>query len=330
MTTAPSDTAEALWYAAPGRAEIRSQTLGTLAPGSVRVRTLASGVSRGTERLVLNGDVPESEHERMQAPFQEGDFPFPVKYGYASVGRVEAGPDALVGQTVFALHPHQTVFDVPAEQVAVVPSDVPPERAVLAANMETALNAVWDSGLGAGDKVTIVGGGVLGLLVARLAARTPGTEVTVVDADPDRYAMAERFGAFFALPGDATGDRDLVFHTSASGTGFDTAIALCGMEARLVELSWYGTRPVLASLGGAFHSRRLTVQSSQVGSVSPGRRARWSHARRLAKALDLLRDPALDALLDEPVAFAELPARLPAILAIGGGFRCPVVHYPAD
>jgi 2-desacetyl-2-hydroxyethyl bacteriochlorophyllide A dehydrogenase len=328
MTADTTTTTSALWYTGSGRAEIRVQDLAAPAPGTVRVRAIASGVSRGTERLVFLGDVPDSEHERMRAPFQEGDFPGPVKYGYAAVGTVEAGPDALVGRRVFALHPHQALFDVPADAVVPLPDDLPTERAVLAANMETALNAVWDAGLGAGDRVTVVGGGVLGLLVARLAVRTPGTEVTVLDADPERHAIAERFGASFALPRDAAEDRDVVFHTSASGTGFDTAVRLCGMEARLVELSWYGTKPVLASLGGAFHSRRLTLQSSQVGAVSPGRRVRWSHARRLAKALDLLCDPVLDDLLDDPIDFGDLPARLPGILAIGGGFRCPVVRYP--
>lgn len=330
MTANTPTTAKALWYTGSAQAEIRAQDLKALPPGAVRVRTLASGVSRGTERLVLLGDVPESEYDRMRAPFQEGDFPGPVKYGYAAVGLVEAGPDDLRGRRVFALHPHQTVFDVPANAVIPLPDDLPTDRAVLAANMETALNAVWDSGLGPGDRVTVVGGGVLGLLVARLAVRTPGTEVTVLDADPDRHAIAERFGASFALPRDADGDRDVVFHTSASGTGFDTAVRLCGMEATLVELSWYGTKPVLASLGGAFHSRRLTIQSSQVGAVSPARRVRWSHARRLAKTLELLCDPVLDELLDAPIDFADLPARLPGILAIGGGFRCPVVHYPAS
>ncbi len=329
MTGDTPTTASALWYSGSAEAEIRAEELGALQSGAVRVRALASGISRGTERLIFLGDVPESEYGRMRAPFQAGEFPGPLKYGYASVGLVEAGPDALLGRRVFALHPHQTRYDVPADAVEPLPDDLPTDRAVLAANMETALNAVWDSGLGPGDRVTVVGGGVLGLLVARLAVRTPGTEVAVLDADPDRHAIAERFGASFALPRDAEGDRDIVFHTSASGTGFDTAVRLCGVEAKLVELSWYGTKPVLASLGGAFHSRRLTIQSSQVGSVSPGRRVRWSHARRLAKALELLRDPVLDELLDAPIAFTDLPTRLPAMLAIGGGFRCPVVHYPA-
>lgn len=327
MADTPLPT-RALWYTGAAEAEIRTEELGPMPSGAARVRTLASGVSRGTERLVFLGDVPESEYERMRAPFQAGDFPGPLKYGYAAVGLVEAGPEALVGRRVFALHPHQAVFDVPADAVTPLPDDLPTERAVLAANMETALNAVWDAGLGAGDRVTVVGGGVLGLLVARLAVRTPGTEVTVLDADPERHEIAERFGASFALPRDAEGDRDVVFHTSASGTGFDTAVRLCGMEARLVELSWYGTKPVLASLGGAFHSRRLTIQSSQVGAVSPSRRARWSHARRLAKALELLCDPVLDHLVDDPIGFDDLPARLPGILAIGGGFRCPLVRYP--
>ncbi|MEW5423170.1 zinc-binding alcohol dehydrogenase [Amorphus sp. 3PC139-8] len=329
MNSTEDTAARALWYLAPGQAELRDTTLGPLASDHVRVRTLASAISRGTEGLVFRGEVPESEIDRMRAPFQAGDFPFPVKYGYAAVGRVEAGPAWCVKSRVFALHPHQDLFDVPADAAVAIPETVPSERAVLAANMETALNGIWDGGLSAGDKVAIVGGGVVGLLVAYLAARTPGTEVTVLDINPARGPIATAFGAAFGHPSEADGAYDLVFHTSASGVGFDTALRLADFEATVVELSWYGTKPVLASLGGVFHSKRLTLRSSQVGAVAPSRRARWSTKRRLAKALDLLGDPALDRLLEPAIAFADSPERLGEVFSAERGMLCPLLRYPA-
>lgn len=330
MTAAAAPSARALWTVAPGHGELRAAPLSERAPDHVRVRALASAISRGTEGLVFRGEVPDSEIERMRAPFQEGEFPFPVKYGYAAVGLVEDGPDALIGERVFALHPHQDLFDVPADAVVRVPDPVRSERAVLAANMETALNGVWDAGLAPGDKVAVVGGGVVGLLVAYLAAGTPGTEVTLVDINPARAEIAARFGAAFAHPSEIEGAHDLVFHASASGTGLDTALRLCGFEATLVELSWYGTKPVLASLGGVFHSRRLTVKSSQVGHVAPSHRARWPHARRLSKALDLLADPALDALVEPAIDFEDVPDRLVEIFSAASGLMCPLIRYPSN
>lgn len=329
MSQTEDTAARALWYVAPGQAELRDITLPPLRSDHVRVRALASAVSRGTEGLVFRGEVPESEVDRMRAPFQAGDFPFPVKYGYASVGRVEDGPGHLAGRRVFALHPHQDLYDVPADAVVPVPDAVPTERAGLAANMETALNGVWDGGLAAGDRVAVVGGGVLGLLVAYLAARTPGTEVTVLDINPARGPIAAVFGATFGHPSEADGVYDLVFHTSASGVGFDTALRLADVEATVVELSWYGTKPVLASLGGVFHSKRLTLRSSQVGAVPPSRRARWTTTRRLAKALDLLTNPALDLLLEPPIDFADAPARLGEVFSAERGMLCPLLRYPA-
>ncbi|MDQ0315991.1 zinc-dependent alcohol dehydrogenase [Amorphus orientalis] len=325
-----TDTAQALWTVAPGQAEHRKVTLGSLPPDHLRIRTLASGISRGSEGLVFRGEVPEGEFERMRAPFQEGDFPFPVKYGYAAVGTVETGPDHLIGQRMFALHPHQDVFDIPAEAAIPVPDAVPTERAVLAANMETALNGVWDGGVAPGDSVAVVGGGVVGLLVAYLAARTPGTDVTVLDINPARADIVARIGARYSHPSDYDGEHDLVFHTSASGTGFDFALRIAGFEATVVELSWYGTKPVLASFGGVFHSRRLTIRSSQVGQVAPSHRARWSHRRRLAKALDLLSDPVLDGFIEPAVPFAEVPDRLVEIFSAASGLLCPVIRYPSS
>lgn len=302
------------WIAHGERAEIREEDELPLQPSRVRIESIEGAISRGTERLVFSGAVPASEHERMRAPYQEGDFAFPVKYGYAVVGRVVEGPADRVGETVFCLHPHQDRFVVDAAHTAAVPADVPPHRAVLAANMETALNVVWDGLIMPGDRVAVVGGGLLGLLVAWLAAAIPGTNVTVVDTLAGRAETAGALGLVFASPDRAPEDCDVVVHASASEAGLATAIAAAGQEGRIVEMSWYGDRPVAMPLGGAFHSRRLSIVSSQVGSVPPGRRARWSNRRRLETALALLADPALDVLVREETAFDDLPGRYAAIL----------------
>ena len=322
------ESIKALWYMAAGRAELRPESVGEPAAGGVRVRALFGAISRGTERLVFRGAVPASQYDRMRAPHMAGAFPFPVKYGYATVGRVEAGPPALTGRLVFALHPHQSVFTLAAEEVAVLPEQVPPARAVLAANMETALNAVWDAAPAPADRIAVVGGGVMGLLVARLCSRMPGTEVTVIDVESARAALAQALGARFAEPAAAPEGCDLVFHASATAAGLATALRIAGQEATVTELSWYGAGEVTAPLGEAFHSRRLRLVSSQVGEVAPSHRPRWSRAQRLAAALELLADPALDNLLAPATPFAELPARLADLLG-GADARCPLIRYSA-
>jgi NADPH:quinone reductase-like Zn-dependent oxidoreductase len=320
--------ASALWYAAAGVVDCRPETLTPPPPGHARVRTLFSGISRGTERLVLSGRVPRSEWTTMRAPLQDGDFPFPVKYGYAAVGTVEDGPDSLTGRTVFCLHPHQDRFNAPAAMLIPVPDAVPPRRATLAANMETALNALWDSGAGPADSITVIGAGVVGLLVGALAGRLPGVRVTVCDTDPTRTEVVRQLGLRFADPADAPRDCDVVFHASASEAGLATALACAGVEATVVELSWYGDRTINLSLGGAFHARRLRLVASQVGMVAPSRRPRWPHARRLAAALDLLGDDRLDALVGQAIDFADAPRLLPAVLADGALGLAPVIRYP--
>lgn len=291
------------------------------------MRTVWSAISRGTERLVYEGRVPESEYERMRAPFQAGDFPFPVIYGYANVGVVEEGPDEWLGRAVFSLFPHQTRFDVPVEMAVAVPEGLPPRRATLAANMETALNALWDSGAGPGDRVAVVGGGVLGGLVAGLCGRIPGCEVTLVDIDPARGALAGHMGVSFCAPEDAPEGCDVVFHTSASEAGLETAMGAVGFEGTLVELSWYGDARPSMPLGGAFHSQRLRIISSQVGHVAAGRRARWSYHRRLSKALDLLRDERFEHLITREVGFAALPDEIGSILGAESAGLATVVSY---
>ncbi len=312
--------AHAFWIVAPGRGEIRAALLPPLAAGSVRVAATLSGISRGTESLVFRGQVPASQYQAMRCPFQEGDFPAPVKYGYASVGRVEAGHfeaglGAPVGSRVFCLYPHQDRYDVPADAVLPIPDAVPDTRAALAANMETAINALWDAAPRVGDRIAIVGAGVVGALAASLAARLPGTRVTLVDINPRRRALAVAFGCDFAAPGDAPRDADLVIHASGSEVGLATALGLAGFEATVLELSWYGAAAIAVPLGEAFHSRRLTLRASQVGAVAPARRARWSRRQRLALALELLADPLYDHLLTGESPFAELPAVLARLAA---------------
>jgi 2-desacetyl-2-hydroxyethyl bacteriochlorophyllide A dehydrogenase len=317
---------KALWYVGKNRAELRDETPAVAANGEVLVRARFGAVSRGTERLVFEGRVPASEFERMRAPFMGGAFPHPVKYGYSVVGTVEEGGER--GRTVFVLHPHQSQFAVPEAAAAIVPESVPPQRAVLAANMETALNAIWDGAPAPADRIAVVGGGVVGLLVARLCARMPGTEVVVVDVSPKRGELALALGAGFATPDKAPEDCDVVFHASASGAGLATALRIAGEEGAVVELSWYGTGEVAVPLGQAFHSRRLRLVSSQVGKVAASHRPRWTYHQRLSAALVLLDDGALDALIAPPVDFMELPERLPAILAVDADARCPLIRYP--
>jgi threonine dehydrogenase-like Zn-dependent dehydrogenase len=322
-------TARAFWLRSPGHGEIREHAVPTPAEGEVLVRALCSGVSRGTETLVFRGGVPESQYAAMRAPFQEGDFPGPVKYGYLSVGQVEEGPPSLIGRTVFCLYPHQTRYVVPVEAVTVVPDGVPAARAILAGTVETAVNALWDAAPLVGDRIAVIGGGMVGSSVAALLARFPGVRVQLVDADPARAGIARAIGADFALPEEAKGDCDLVVHASATDAGLARALELLRPEGTVLELSWYGDRRVSVPLGEVFHSRRLVLRSSQVGSVSPARRASRTYADRLALALELLADPAFDALVTGECAFEELPDVLPRLASGEIPGLCHRVLYTA-
>ncbi len=326
---AVTEVAEAFWLQRPGLGEIRPVDLERPRVGEVLVRTLYSGVSRGTESVVFRGAVPPSQHAAMRAPFQEGDFPGPVKYGYLNVGVIEDGPARLAGRTVFCLYPHQTRYVVPAAAVVPVPDTVPAARAVLAGTMETAVNALWDAAPLVGDRVAVVGAGMVGCCVAALLARIPGTTVHLVDVDPSREQVARRLGVGFALPESAAGDRDLVVHTSATSAGLARSLELAAPEATVLELSWYGDQVAQVPLGDVFHPRRLVLRSSQVGSISPARRHRRSFADRLSLALDLLADPALDALITGECAFAELPQVLPQLADGRLPGLCHRVRYPS-
>jgi NADPH:quinone reductase-like Zn-dependent oxidoreductase len=323
--------ARAFWLGEPGRGELRREPLPPRSDTDVEVRTLYTGISRGTETLVHQGRVPPSQHQAMRAPFQQGDFPGPVKYGYLNVGVVEAGPAPLLGRTVFCLYPHQTRYVVPATSVVAVPDGVPPARAVLAGTVETAVNALWDAAPLLGDRVAVVGAGMVGCCVARLLAQIPGVRVTLVDIDPARAEVAAALGADFARPEDAPGGCDLVVHTSATAAGLRRSLDLLGAEGSVLELSWYGDTEVTLPLGGVFHSGRLSIRASQVGRVAPARRSVRTPADRLALALDLLRDPAFDVLLTGRSSFAELPDTLARLAAGDLPGLCQLVAYgPAE
>lgn len=320
--------ARAFWVLGPRQGAIRPVVLPARGEGDVLVETLYTGISRGTEALVFRGGVPESQHAAMRAPFQEGDFPGPVKYGYVNVGRVAEGAPDLAGREVFCLFPHQTRYVVPEAAVFPLPEGLPAARAVLAANMETAINIVWDAAPGPGDRVGVVGAGVVGALAAWLIGRIPGCIMTLIDIDERRSELARTLGVGFAMPDDAPRALDRVIHASGHPDGLVTALRLAAFEGVVVEASWFGDRSVALPLGEDFHSRRLTLRSSQVGQVASRQRARWSHARRLALALELLRDPLLDALISGEDSFDALPPVMARLAETPGGALCHRIRYP--
>jgi NADPH:quinone reductase-like Zn-dependent oxidoreductase len=326
----PVHDAKAFWLRAPGRGELRSVALPDPGPDEVVVRTLVSGISRGTETLVFEGRVPQDQYEAMRAPFQEGDFPGPVKYGYLNVGEVERGPADLRGHTVFCLYPHQTAYVVPACAVTVVPEGVPPARAVLTGPVETAVNVLWDAAPLVGDRVAVVGAGMVGCCVARLLSRFPAVEVQLVDVDPSRAEVAAAFGIDFALPEGAAPGCDLVVHASATSSGLQRSLELLEPEGTVIDVSWYGGDEVRLSLGGAFHSRRLAIRSSQVGTISPARRGRHTHSDRLTLALALLTDPAFDVLLTGESPFTEMPDVMARLAAGTLPALCHTITYEKD
>lgn len=327
MEPVRAEQARAFWVTEPGLGSIRDEILPNPSSSDAVIRTRYTGISRGTESLVFMGKVPAAEQQRMRAPFQAGEFPGPVKYGYCNVGQVESGPPDLVGQQVFSLFPHQTRFVVPAASLHVLPADVPPSRAVLAANMETAVNGVWDAGVLPGDRVAVVGAGAVGCLVAWLAGQIRGTEVCLVDVNPARAQVAAALGVGFALPADAPGERDLVMHTSGAPAGLALALTLAAFEATIVEMSWFGAQVVPLALGEAFHSKRLTIRSSQVGHVATAHRARWDYRRRMTFALTLLREPVLDALITGEDRFEDLPAVMHALATSERDAICHRIRY---
>jgi len=280
--------------------ELRQEPPAELGAADVRVDAIASAISHGTEMLVLRGQVPDGLE--LDLPTLRGGFAFPIKYGYASVGRiVEAGPEAHLapGQTVFVHHPHQSSYVVPASMPIVLPPGLEPELGVFLANVETAVNIVLDAALRFGERVGIFGQGVVGLLVTQLLRRAGASLIVAVEPVAARRDLAQRLGADIALaPEEATPS---ALRELTDGLGVDLAIEVSGNAAALqqaidslafggtaVVCSWYGTKPVSLQLGGGFHRRRPRVVSSQVSTIDGALQPRWTYARRLQLAVDLL------------------------------------------
>lgn len=315
-----------LWYTGPQTAEIREGELTAPEAGQVQVRARYGSLSRGTETLIFNHEVPPHEYERMRAPFQWGTLPEPVSYGYINVGEIEAGDERRLGETVFCLHPHHDRFVIPGTAAITIPSGIPAERCILAANAETALNAVWDGQIQIGHRVQVVGAGVVGCLVAHLASRIPGVDVEVVDSNPARAPIAERLGARFRLADSAGSGFDVIFECSGAPPALAATLPRLRTEGSIVVVSWYGDQPVSLPLGADFHSRRLTLKSSQVGQVANAMR-HISHRERLQLALGLLNDPSLDCLVTERIPFRKLPELLPSLLGRNYAGICTRIEY---
>ncbi|MDZ5076180.1 zinc-binding alcohol dehydrogenase [Nesterenkonia sp. HG001] len=324
------------WTVGPGRGELRQASPPRPADGEVLVETIVSGISRGTESMVHRGDVPPETAELMRAPHQLGELPHPVSHGYLNVGVVRDGQGEgaaeLVGRTVFSLAGHREHVAVPAEDCHPLPPGCPPERALLAGAAETGLNALWEAGVSLGDRVTVIGGGMIGLATALLADRMPLERLEVVEVDAARRQLIDSLGLHALPPGRASTDRDVVLHSSATGAGLAEALRVAGDDTVIVEQSWYGQHHPDVPLGADFHARRLRIVASQVGEVAQPRRLRRTRRQRLQLALSLL-DERFDALLTGRSPLEDLPEVMDALAAedpTWSGTICHVVDHRTD
>lgn len=324
----PTIDATAYWTTAKEQGELRSEKIQMPGHGEVLVRALYSGISKGTEMVVHNGAVPPRVAKEMRAPHQEGEFPGPVKFGYLSVGVVEDGPEEWNGQRVFCLNPHQDRYVVPVDSLTRIPDNVPSRRAVLTGTVETAVNALWEAGPRLGDRVAVVGAGLVGGMVATLLRSFPLERLQLVDLDPSKQQFANALGVEFVHPDNAANDCDIVFHCSASQQGLERSLQLVGDEGDVIEVSWYANREVTVPLGEDFHARRLSIKASQVGVVARARRHRRTNADRLNLAVSLLADPVFDAFLTGSSPFAELPAVVKELACGSRDALCHVIEYP--
>ena len=324
-----SGTVLAYWVEAAGKGALRPTALPAPGPSDVVVCAEFSGISVGTERLVGNGLVPATSASTMACPGMVGSFALPICYGYSLVGTVDGG--ALAGRRVFTMHPHQQRAVVASERVVALPESLPAPRATLLPNLETAWNAVHDAELRDGDRerVVVIGGGAIGLLLAFVLSRVANATVVLADIDASRRRFASALpwiGDVVAPDGVEPGRFAVAFHTSATSDGLQLAIDAVGFEGRVIELSWYGSKPVTVRLGESFHHQRKRITASQVATIAASHRAA-GRAARTAAVLDLLADPALDRLLAAPIPFERLPEAFARIYRGETIEPCPVVAY---
>lgn len=311
--------ARALWFAASREAELRNETVPPPGPREVRVRSIASAISHGTEMLAYRGQIPPDLP--LDLPTFSGSFAFPLKYGYATVGGVldvgERVTDLAPEDAVFVHHPHQEVFVVPADMPIRLPDSIDPMLCVFAANLETALNIVHDAPVRLGETGLVFGMGVVGLLVARLL-KLAGAKVMVVEPVAARRDLAAAAGVEAALdPGEGLPERvresnggrlaDVAVEVSGAGSALQSAIDCVETEGTVVVASWYGTKPVSLSLGGNFHRGRVRLRSSQVGRLNPELAPRWDFARRMEAVMELLPRLGLEDLISHRFDFGDAP-----------------------
>ncbi|HSK99123.1 MAG TPA: zinc-binding alcohol dehydrogenase [Rubrobacteraceae bacterium] len=311
--------ARAVWFAAAHTAELRTEEVPLPGPGEVRVKTIASAISHGSEMLVYRGEVPGSLD--LDLPTLSGSYALPIKFGYATVGRVlEAGPGAALapGAPVFVHHPHQDVFVVPSDLPVRLPDDLDPTTGLFFANAETALGVVHDATLRLGETAVVFGQGVVGLLVTHLLKLAGAGRVLAVDPLEKRRELALESGADEALPPGDLPDRifaatdgrgaDVAVEVSSSGAALQTAVDAVADEGTVVVASWYGTKDVSLSLGGRFHRGRVKLRSSQVGRINPELLPRWDRARRTQTVLRLLPGLRPEKLISHRIPLGDAPA----------------------
>jgi threonine dehydrogenase-like Zn-dependent dehydrogenase len=298
----------ALWHRSASESEIITGDIRKEEGKELLVESFFSLVSIGTERTVALGMVPPEIREQMKVPYMEGSFSFPCKYGYSLVGKIIRGPAGLKNRFVHLMHPHQDMAWVHPSSVFPLPDGIPPRRAVLAGNMETAVNALWDSEISVGDSVLIAGFGIVGALIALLASCIPGVAIVVLETNEKRRSLAAKLG-FDLFENFRTGNTP--FDAALNTTGDENALQICidntGFESQVTEVSFYGTKAVSVRMGGNFHISRKRIAVSQVSNLPLKKLARWDHLRRKQLVYNLLKDNRFDCLVENAVPFHDAP-----------------------
>ncbi len=290
---------KALWHIDKEFSEWKSTPLEEAAPGSIKINTNFSMISTGTERLVAKCEVPASIQAEMSVPYMKGDFDLPVKFGYA------CGGQAQDGKHYHYMHPHQDICIVNKEALFCLDNGLPPFKIPLVSNMETVLNAIWDSEYAESDKIAVCGFGNVGSLLANTLRLYAQKEAAIIEKEDWKKQKAQDMGWDVSSKEDAR--YDIIFHTTGSAAGLQYCIDHLNEEGKVIELSWYGTKKVNLRLGEDFHYKRLSIKSSQVGKISPTVRDEIDYKKRKEIAADLLLDTSYDKLVTNIVAWEDVP-----------------------
>ena len=285
--------------------ELLNQSLGN---DELLVKAYYSGISYGTEKIVHDSQVPANQYEFMRAPHQVGEFNKEVKYGYLSVGKVVVGPKSMMNKMVYTMFPHQSMYILKSSLATLIPSHIPYKRALLTANMETAINAMWDSQPSIGDNTYVIGAGIVGILMAYVLSSTFGIKVTVIDNNASKKKLCKFFNIDFENNINCIKDPDIIFECSGNASVLSDLINNSTLETKICILSWYGKQQSKIKMGENCFSRRLEIIFSQVGNITPIQSKKWDNLSRRALALKLLDNKKLDSLIDkQEIKLKELP-----------------------